>query len=56
VDATEEGVLSGLRRALSLGSDEREQFARRARKTVEERFEISSAIQSALEAMEIPRR
>ena len=56
VEATDEGVLLGSRRALSLDRNEREQFAQRARKTVEERFEISAAIQTALEAMELPRR
>ena len=56
VEATDEGVLLGLRRALSLHPDERERFTQRARKTVEERFEISAAIQTALQAMEIPRR
>jgi glycosyltransferase involved in cell wall biosynthesis len=56
VEATDEGVLLGLRRALSLDSNGREQVARQGRKTVEERFEISAAIQTALKAMEIPRR
>jgi glycosyltransferase involved in cell wall biosynthesis len=56
VEATDEGVLLGLRRALSLDGDGRRHFAHRARKTVEERFEISTAIQTALEAMEIPRQ
>lgn len=56
VEATDEVVLLGLRRTLSLHPDERERFTQRAPKTVEERFEISAAIQTALEAMEIPRR
>jgi glycosyltransferase involved in cell wall biosynthesis len=56
VEATDEGVLLGLRRALSLDLNERERFAQGARRTVEERFEINAAIQTALEAMEIPRR
>jgi glycosyltransferase involved in cell wall biosynthesis len=56
VEASDEGVLLGLRRALKLSPDERAQFARRARRTVEERFEINAAIQSALDAAEIPRR
>ena len=56
VEPTNEGILLGLRRALSLDPDKRRQFARRARRTVEERFEISAAIRNALEAMDIPRR
>jgi glycosyltransferase involved in cell wall biosynthesis len=56
VEANEEGVLSGLRKALRLHPDERDRMVQQARKTVEDRFEIGSAIQSALEAMGIPRR
>jgi len=56
VEATEEGVLSGLRRALSLSPDERDRLSRRARATAEERFQIGAAIRGALEAMEIPHK
>jgi glycosyltransferase involved in cell wall biosynthesis len=56
VEATDEGVLLGLRRALSLSQDERARMVERARKTVEVRFEINKAIRSALDAMKIPSR
>jgi glycosyltransferase involved in cell wall biosynthesis len=56
VDASDEGVQLGLQRALSLNQNDRDRLTLRARKTVEERFEISMAIQSALDAMQIPRR
>ncbi len=56
VEATDEGVKLGLQRALSLRPDERDRLTQRARRTVEERFEIGLAIRSALDAMEIPRR
>jgi len=46
----------GLQRALSLQPDERERLVQFARKTVEDRFEIGAAIQTALEAMEITPR
>jgi glycosyltransferase involved in cell wall biosynthesis len=56
VEATGEGLLAGLRRALSLHQDERDRLVQRARKTVEDRFEICTAIRTALDSMEIPRR
>jgi glycosyltransferase involved in cell wall biosynthesis len=56
VEASDEGVLAGLRRALSLSGEERARLSEHARKTVEERFEIHAAIRSALDAMGIPRR
>jgi len=56
VGATNEEVLAGLRRALSLGQDERAPLVERARKTVEDRFEIRAAIRSALGSLGIPSR
>ena len=56
VEASDEGVRLGLQRALSLSSDERVRFTERARKTVEDRFEITHAIRSALDALGIPHR
>jgi glycosyltransferase involved in cell wall biosynthesis len=56
VDATDEGVLAGLRRALSMSFAERTRVSEQARRTVEERFEIHCAIRNALEALGIPRR
>jgi glycosyltransferase involved in cell wall biosynthesis len=56
VEASDEGVRLGLQRALSLGSDERVRLTERARKTVEDRFEIAQAIRSALDALGIPHR
>ena len=54
VGPTNEGVVAGLRRALSLSPDERTRMVEHARKTVETRFEIGAAIRSALDAMGIP--
>jgi hypothetical protein len=56
VDASNDGVLLGLRRALALHADERAQLVQQARKTVEDRFEIGVAIRTALDAMKIPWR
>jgi glycosyltransferase involved in cell wall biosynthesis len=56
VDASDEGVQVGLQRALNLNHDDQDRLTLRARKTVEERFEIGMAIRSALDAMQIPRR
>ena len=56
VDASNEGVLLGLRRALALHADERARLVQQARKTVEDRFEIGAAIRTALDAMKIPQR
>ncbi len=56
VEANVDGVMLGLQRALSLQPDERERLVQFARKTVEDRFEIGAAIQTALEAMEITPR
>jgi glycosyltransferase involved in cell wall biosynthesis len=56
VDASNDGVLLGLRRALALHADERVRLVQQARKTVEDRFEIGAAIRAALDAMKIPRR
>jgi Glycosyl transferases group 1/Glycosyltransferase Family 4 len=56
VEASDDGVLRGLRRALALAAPEREQFVRRGRETVVERFEIGAAIERSLAALEIPQR
>lgn len=56
VEATEESVLSGLRQALSLDSQERQRLSNTARQTVADRFEIQNAIRTALAALEIPGR
>jgi glycosyltransferase involved in cell wall biosynthesis len=55
VEASDEGVLGGIQRALALNPIERERLAAQARKTVEGRFEIGAAIRMALEAFAIPR-
>jgi glycosyltransferase involved in cell wall biosynthesis len=55
IEPTLEGVLAGLRRALTLASEERVFLIERARKAVESRFEINLAIRTALDALEIPR-
>jgi glycosyltransferase involved in cell wall biosynthesis len=54
VEAADEAVLAGLRRALLLGPEERLRLVTEARKTVEERFEIHTAVRRALESMGIP--
>jgi glycosyltransferase involved in cell wall biosynthesis len=56
VETSDEGVLLGLRRAVSLGPEDRQRLGVRGRQTVEDRFEIGAAVQRALEAMEIPAR
>lgn len=56
VEASDDGVLLGLRRALGLAPPERERFVWRGRETVVERFEIRAAIQRSLGALEIPQR
>jgi glycosyltransferase involved in cell wall biosynthesis len=56
VEADDEAVLAGLRRALLLGPEERRRLATEARKTVEERFEIHTAVRGALDSMGIPSR
>jgi glycosyltransferase involved in cell wall biosynthesis len=56
VDASDEGVLSGMRQALRLDPDARARLIKQARKTVDERFEIAAAIRRALDAMGIPHR
>lgn len=55
VEASNAGVLLGLRRALALQPHERARLVQQGRKTVEDRFEIAAAIRTALEAIEIPR-
>ncbi len=56
VGATNEEVLAGLRRALNLSQGERGPLVKRARKTVEDRFEINAAIRGALGSLGIPSR
>jgi glycosyltransferase involved in cell wall biosynthesis len=56
VDATEEGVLAGLRQGLTLTPYERDRMSQRARATVINRFEIDAAILAALDAIEVPHR
>ena len=56
VEATDENVLAGLRRALSLSPEKRARLVQRARKTVENHFEIHTAIRTALDSMGIPTR
>jgi hypothetical protein len=54
VEPTDEGVLSGLKKALDLSQEERNRLAAQARKTAEDRFEIHAAVRTALNSMEIP--
>jgi glycosyltransferase involved in cell wall biosynthesis len=56
VSATDEELLAGLRRALRLSQGERAPLVERARKTVEDRFEIHAAIRNALGSLGIPSR
>jgi glycosyltransferase involved in cell wall biosynthesis len=56
VEPSDEGILLGLRRALSLNQEAKAKLVRRARQTVVDRFEISAAIPAALQALQIPRR
>lgn len=56
VEATDEEVLVGLRRALRLSPEERLRLDAHARKTVEDRFEIHAAFCRALDSMGIPHR
>jgi len=56
VEATDDGVLAGLRRAIDLTPEDRARLVANARQTVELRFEIDAAIRGALDAMEIPSR
>jgi glycosyltransferase involved in cell wall biosynthesis len=56
VGATDEEVLTGLRRALGLSEEERARLVERARMTVEDRFEIRAAVRRALDSMEIASR
>jgi glycosyltransferase involved in cell wall biosynthesis len=56
VEATDEDVLAGLRRALSLRPEERLRLAAQARKTVEDRFQIHAVVRAALHSMGIPSR
>jgi glycosyltransferase involved in cell wall biosynthesis len=56
VQATDAGILAGLRRALGLNEDERARLVERARRTVEARFELHAAICRALDSLGIPRR
>jgi glycosyltransferase involved in cell wall biosynthesis len=51
VGATDEEVLTGLRRAARLSQAERERLVEGARKTVEGRFEILGAVRNALTSM-----
>jgi hypothetical protein len=53
VEATDEDVLAGLRRALSLSPEERRRLVVHARKTVEDLFEIHAAVRRALNSMGI---
>ena len=54
VGATDDGVLAGLRRALSLNEEERTRLVEQARNTVENRFKLVEAIHTALRSMEVP--
>jgi glycosyltransferase involved in cell wall biosynthesis len=54
VEASDEGVLLGLRKALDLCQDEKRRITQQARRNVQQRFEIGAAIRRALEAMGIP--
>jgi glycosyltransferase involved in cell wall biosynthesis len=54
VEPVGEAVLAGLRHALRLSAEERTQFIAQARKSVESRFEIRSAVRRALDSMGIP--
>ena len=54
VAPTEEGVLTGLKKALQLTQEEKTKLITQARKTVQSRFEIQAAVRKALEAMGIP--
>ena len=56
VEATHEGVLAGLRHAISLNPADRARIAESARRTVLDRFEISTAIRRALKSLGIPSR
>lgn len=56
VEATDEDVLAGLRLALCLSPEERARVVDQARKTVEKRFELHTAVRGALDSMEIPAR
>jgi len=56
VEATDEDVSAGLRRALLLSAEERRRLVARARKTVEDRFKIHAAVRRALDSMDIPNR
>jgi glycosyltransferase involved in cell wall biosynthesis len=56
VEPTDEGVLSGLKKALDLSQEERNRLAAQARKTAEDRFEIHAAVRTALNSMEISSR
>ncbi len=54
VEPTDEDVLAGLRRALSLSPQERAHLVARGQKTVADRFEIHAAVRSALDKLGIP--
>ncbi len=56
VEPTVEGVRGGIQRALALTRAERTRMVERARSMVQSRFEVKKAIQTALDALEIPRR
>jgi len=56
VEPTDEGVVNGMRRVLQLDLQMRARLSERARKTVEDRFEINAAIHSALSVLAIPQR
>lgn len=54
VEASDDGVLNGLRRALDLGDNERESMRRQARMTVLEKFDLRRNVRRALESLQIP--
>lgn len=56
VEPTDEGVLNGLRRVLQLTDLARARLSEKARKTVEDRFEVLAAIRCALDALAIPKK
>jgi glycosyltransferase involved in cell wall biosynthesis len=55
VEASDDGVLNGLRRVLQLTDQARASLSENARKTAEERFEVHAAVRNALDALAIPR-